>query len=333
MPILESYAQSTNEKTETGTQDSFNTSSIITTIVLTPIAGVIGYLLKRYFVNRDFEFQQKVEHDNWLYEQFNPLALDYYVPLAKFAFDAINSIGKAVEVLTNDDSINIAYFNTCLFLSKYTDFKNSKGANFLFKTREFEQEAITAMRAILSSLPFNDLDIISINKKMQNQKKPANQFAGHEYHVFRNWLTSENCRLSVNLVMDRLNYLQKILDTGGEEIAHPDAFDDSNRPIKIIPPMPEDDIFYIYSSNTKYVQRGDTVAIIGSGFLHDRVSYSFFIGARELRTMQKNDDIIHLQIPNDIPVGIYDVFARFNVSRFGHIDSNQTIGIPLTVSN
>src|SRR3989442_10953604 len=209
MPILASYAQSTKEKTETGTQDSFSTSSIITTIVLTPTAGVVGYLLKRYFVNRDFEFQQKIEHDNWLYEQFYPLSLDYYVPLAKFAFDAVNSIAKAVAVPTNEGSINIAYFNMCLFLSKYTDFKNSKGANFLFKTRKFEQEAITAMSAILSSLPFDDLNVAKIHENMQKyNKKMTRRFRDHEYEVFRNWLTSVNCPLSINLVMQKLDYLQ-----------------------------------------------------------------------------------------------------------------------------
>jgi hypothetical protein len=335
IPIFpSSFGDQTDNKTTNDSQNSFSVSTIITTIVLTPTAGAIGYLLKRHFVKNDLKFQQNIVHENWLYEQFYPLALDYYVPLAKLSFDAVNSIARAVAAPNNEISITMAYFNINLFLSKYTDFKNSKGANFLFKTRKLEQEAITATSAILSCLPFNDLDVAKIHENMQKySKKIPTQFHGHEYDVFRNWLTSGNCPLSINLVMRKLDYLQQILDTGGEEIAHPELFNDNDEVIKIIPPMPEDDIFYLLSSTTKYTGRGDTIAVIGEGFTHQRVTYRFFLGGNELNIVEKTNNFIRLQIPNDINVGIYDIFARFSVSRFGGTDTADTIGIPITITN
>lgn len=309
----------------------FDYSEAITAIIVAPLGALVGYMLKRYFVNKDFEFQQKVEHQHWLLQQFSPLTSEYYVPLAKFAFDSFTNIERS-QSAKNVQSIEVAYYHTCLFLSKYVSFKNEKGANFLFKNRTYEEEAIITISAILSSLPFDDQDLITIHDHMTTSKTifTNTHYTGITFVKFKSWVLSDDCKESRKFIIDQLFYIQRILDQGGEEIAHPKLIDSSNLVIKSR--EKEDDIFYILSSSTKIATIGDKVQIFGGGFKEDRVTYEFYIGNNVVGTKKNSisDNVIEFTIPQNLS-GSYDIFSKFTVLRWQRIDTDYTIRIPIHI--
>ena len=309
----------------------FDYSEAITAIIVAPVGGLVGYILKRHFVNSDFKFQQKVEHQHWLLQQFNPLVSEYYVPIAKFAFDASTNIFRA-HSSKNPQAIKNGYYHTCLFISKYVSFKNNKGANFLFKDREYEQEAIIAIRATLASLPFDDQDIIIIHKQITDTKTIFEDvnYSGSVFDKFSNWVLSDHCDRSINLVIKKLDYLQRILDQGGEDISHPELIDKSKSILSIN--AKDDDVFFILFVSTKVANCGDTIQVYGGGFIHDRVKYDLYVGNQKITNRNiPNNDLAEFVIPNNIDSGIYDIYAQFMVKRWGKEDHEETIGIPIQI--
>ena len=332
-PILIIFLVSFNYAFAEGdqTKDVFDYPEIITAIIVAPLGGLVGYVLKRHFVNKDFEFQQKIERQHWLLQQFSPLSSEYYVPLAKFAFDSFTHIERS-QSAKNLQSVEIAYYHTCLLLSKYISFKNERGANFLFINSDYEGEAIITIRAILSSFPFDDQDLITIHNHITTSKSifTNTHYKGITYDKFKSWILSDNCVESRKFIIEQLFYFQRILDQGGEEIAHPRLIDKSNLIIKSR--EKDDDIFYILSSSAKKATAGDKIQIFGGGFKEDRVTYDFYIGNNVVATKKDsiNNNVIEFTIPNNL-LGSYDIFSKFKVLRWQRIDKEDTIGIPIHI--
>ncbi|MFZ0184669.1 MAG: hypothetical protein WAL88_07540 [Nitrosotalea sp.] len=329
IPIIISYAEAsdnkTDNKTDNTTKNNFDVPPIITTLILTPIAGVIGYLLKQYFVNRDFVFQQKIEHHHWLLQQIHSFAEKYYTPMAKFAWDSLQTISIS-STSKNKHDIVIAYDNLSMFLAKYLEFKRTVGANFLFRDRAYENPVIKKIQAILTAIPFDELDLdqIAIDVTKSNNKLTIFPHNHSAYKYFESWIKSEYCKKSRDLLITKLFELQDILDDQGERISSPDYFLNSKSKESI--PTSSNDIFWILYANTKYVHPGDDLFVYGEGF-DSNPKYDFILGNLSLNIVTKNKDYVQLKIPDKIDTGTYDLYARFASNG----STDETIGIVIHV--
>jgi len=332
IPISYSYSQ---EQDESNSESADKPKEVLLKDVLgwifvpvgTLFGGIIGFLIKRHFNKKDLIEEKRLEHRNWLLRQFNPMAESYYVPLAKFAFDAYNAI-KIATTSQDQRAIRTAFQNICIFLTKYIEFKNEKGANFLFHNRNNEQIAIGKFQAILNGLPFDLLMINKIALEMGvNDHKFVTEYTNQEfYDYFKKWIISKHCNKSRQLVLEKLFDLQIILDLSGEEISHGESFQYS---LKILDPKKyvaskQNDPFYIISTNKKSIQKEEPLFIFGKGLDNKKITYNFYIDDKKLDVEVHNDENVKLKIPNTIDDGTYDVFAKFKKPEE---NEDETIGL------
>lgn len=313
----------------TGTENEpFNYFAWIAGIIGTIGGGSGGYLLNRYFVNKDFEFQKQIEHEKWLLQRFNNLADTYYVPLAKFSFDARSNISRAI-ISKDPLAIKVAYYHVALFLTKYLEFKNTIGANFLLKPQSAENEAIISIRAILGLLPFDDLDLIKIENdvKKSNMSFSEQHFKRNTFKYFKNWIESDHCYKSRQLILDKLNQLQGLLDATSEQINHPEVA--RKEIVKISPAKNYDSPFYILFSSTKHIKKNESIVLFGGFELDKLQTCGFFIGQTQLTIESIDNDTVRLRMPNGINNGVYDVIGTFIISQTGN--SDETVGIPINI--
>jgi len=275
--------------------------------------------------------EKQLEHRNWLLKQFNPTAESYYVPLAKFAYDAHGAIKNAVAS-QDPRAINIAFQNTCVFLAKYMEFKNEKGANFVFYDGTDEQIAIGKAQAVLNGVPFDPLMINKIACEMSEQThKFLTEYANEEmYGYFEKWITSRHCSKSKQLVLEKLFDLQLILDLKGEEILQgklPSRLNISNPKKYVSEKLTEG--FYIISADKKTARKGSPLFIFGKGLDDEKTSYGFYVGDKKVDVELCTDEYVKIIIPNNIEDGTYDVFAKFKNQGV----EGETIGLAVHINS
>lgn len=317
--------------------------AILTGIIIAGVsagfAGLATSIVKIFFVRKNFKFEQNVlsekrqheklvEHQHWLFQKMHSLAEKYYIPLAKFAWDAMQNISIS-STSKNKQAIDIAYNDISLFLRKYTDFKITVGANYIFLDREFERPAINKAQAILTGLPFDEMDIdkIVLNASQSEKKYQQTLTTGIPYKHFSQWIKSDFCSRSRMLVKKKLNEFQKILDEQGERISSPDYFDQKNKKEPEQSSTPDVNIWISYLSS-KICHPGQEIFVYGNGFEDSSYKYKFYL-KEELVPFQKlNNNTIKISIPKEIPKGTYDLYARGNRS-----DENEfeTIGIAVHI--
>lgn len=322
---------------ESDNSDDNPTQTDILGWVLVPfgvlVGGLVGYFIKRTFVKQDVQFQEQIEHEHWLLQQFNKLAETHYFPLAKFSKDAGTNIEKA-SISHEEKAIKISYYHFGIFLKKYFEFKKSTGANFLFRNRETETKAIQKFGGVLIGLPFDDFELKNMLEDMfaQGDKFNDSCFSKNEFTIFNNWITTDNCTRSRSLVIEKLKNLAQLLDAGSEEISHPELYRTNLKKENSIA-QDHDEIFWILYLSKKTAKSGDTLIVFGNGFKNPYVTFDFFIGNMLfLRVINKTDRYIELKIPERLASGIYDVYANFKVERW-YKPQEDTIGIPLKIVN
>jgi hypothetical protein len=307
---------------------------IALSIILFPvIAGLVEYFIKRSFVKRDFESEQRIQHSTWLLQHIHSVVTEYYLPLANYGALAKGNIEKASISKVSSD-IQSAYYNTALYLGKIVEFERSIGGNFLFIEQRSENLAKTSSLEIESSLPFDRRDIDEIAKEVNKKKdKVLNEprFRSIHFNSFSSWIKSENCENSRRQVEEKLEQFFKLLDTEGERALQPEYFmrykqSESERKVLEI----EKPLLTLNQISPKYAGRGDTVYIFGNGFRD--TAYQFYIGndvnmPLTHRVSNKND-YTELTIPMGIRVGTYDIFAVFK-NKAGY--DAQTIRIVIHI--
>lgn len=301
-------------------------------------AGLVTSLVKQFFIRKNFKFEQKVlaeklryekdvEYEHWQFQKMHLLAEKYYVPLAKFSWDAMQNISIS-STSKNNQAIDIAYNAIALFLSKYLDFKKTVGANYLFKDPQFEEGAIGKTQAILTGLPFDEIDIekIVLNVSQSEKEIKQNPTSGIPYNHFLQWIMSDFCNQSRELVTKKLNEFQRILDQQGERISQP--VDHVPRDNAESNPTSTSDVnIWISYLSSKVCQPGQEIFVYGNGFNDTTYSYKFYI-EKEVSHEKLNDNMIKISIPTDIVKGTYDLYAK--VTKQGRSEFN-TIGIPIHV--
>ena len=338
IPISHSYSQ---EQIEDNAQQSptkpkevslKNVLGWICVPIGTAAVGITIFWIKRYFNKRDLLYEKRLEHRNWLLQQFNPMAESYYVPLAKFAHDAHAAIRNA-SVSQDQRSIQIAFQNTCVFLTKYIEFKNAKGANFVFRNRDNEHIAIGKVQAILNGFPF---DLLMLNKIALEMNKLTHKFITEYknqefYEYFEKWITSRHCNKSRQLVLEKMWQLQLILDLSGEEISHGKMLQSLNisDPQKYVTTK-QNDPFYTISTNKKSIRKEESLFVFGKGFDNEKINYDFYVGDKKIDVEFRADESVKLKIPSDIEDGTYDVFAKFK-NQEGIED--ETIGLAVHINS
>ncbi|MCE2506720.1 MAG: hypothetical protein J4F36_09715 [Nitrosopumilaceae archaeon] len=301
--------------------------------IMTTAGGIIGFLIKRHFNKRDLVYEKRLDYENWLLKQFNPMAESYYVPLAKFAYDAHAAIGTAA-VSQDQRAIKIAFQNTCVFLTKYMEFRYEKGANFVFHSRENEYIAIGKVQAILTGIPF---DLLMLDKIALEVGKGTPKFVTEYdnekfYDYFEKWITSKHCNKSRQLVLERLWELQTILDLSGEEIYQGKKLQqilNIQDPKKYIATKQKDS-FYILSTSKKTTQKEESLFVFGRGFDNEKIKYDFYIGDKKMDVEVHTEGHVKLKIPSDIEDGTQDVFAKFK-NQEGIED--ETIGLVVHINS
>lgn len=322
---------------ESDNSDGNPTQTDILGWVLVPfgvlVGGLVGYFIKRTFVKQDVQFQEQIEHEHWLLQQFSKLAETHYFPLAKFSKDAGTNIEKA-SISHEEKAIKISYYHFGIFLKKYFEFKKSTGANFLFRNRETETKAIKKFGGVLLGLPFDDFELKNMLEDMFAQSGKFNDscFSKNEFTIFNNWITTDNCTRSRSLVIEKLKNLAQLLDNGSEEISHPELYRTNLKKENSIA-QDHDEIFWILYLSKKTAKSGDTLIVFGNGFTNKYVKFNFFISKTSIKKItKKTEKYIEFKIPDDQTAGIFDVYAKFKVKRwYGTLE--DTIGIPLKVTS
>ena len=305
--------------------------TIIISIITTSFGGVTAYFIKRHFINKDTEYQKSIDHQHWLLQQMHSHASKHYGPLAKESWVAEQTIGIASQSKKQTD-IDIAFDSLNVFLKKYIDFKNETGANFLFRERDWENQAIRTMQSILLSLPYDKKDVDTITCYLALKQSAIGLPTSGELAIafkklktyFKDWIESEHCKESLKMTMAKLFRFGSILDRQGELISHPDLI---KKHYDLPQQKEEQDKFWILYSSVKYVKKGETVFVFGRGLDDlDNVSYQFFLGAHELHNIgERKDNVVQLQLPTELPPGAYDIYAKFSASDGSF--TGTTIGI------
>ena len=319
IPISHSYSQEQNE--DDIQQPSAKPREILLENVLgwddfaigAMVGGIVVFMIKRYFNKKDLAFGMRLEYENWLQKQFNPMAGSYYVPLAKLAYDAHNTI-KIAAVSQEQHAIKIAFQNTCVFLTKYMEFKYKKGANFVFRSRDNEEIPIKKIRAILNGIPFDLLMLDKIALEVgKSRPKFVTEYNNQEfYDYFERWITSKYCSRSRQLVLEKLWDLQLILDLSGEEIYQGEKIKKvSNESDSKYVAKKQDELFYILSTSKKIIQKEEALFVFGGGFDNKKIIYDFYTGDKKMDMKFHTDEYVKIKIPNDVKDGTYDVFAKF----------------------
>lgn len=310
-----------------GLKMPFDITIIVSGLIIMPFGTLLIYLLKRQFLKKDLEFEKELEHEKWLSQQLTFLVPKFYSPLTKYAMNYYNEM-ECTDKSKNNQSIKTAYYHICLFFSKYISFKNEQGANFILLNRDYEEQVINTITAILRYVPFEYMNIISIHNFTENKIFDQENFSGEIFEKFNSWVKSENCDKSKKLVNEKMLYLKSILDHESEIIIHPKLKNKSN-PIEK-PKLKDDNIFYILYSSVKSSKRGKKVQIYGGGFTHNKVEYDFYIG--DTRIEIDKDDVVELSIPMNFDLGTFDIYSKFTVNRGGRKYNDTTIGIPIYIN-
>ena len=289
------------------------------------IPGIIIFLFKRYFINKDFENRQKIEHSSWLLKQSHSFAKEHYVLLTRHLKDSCESFVQAKNS-KNDIIIKTTYEYLVTFIKKYDLFKKETGANFLFIDRKNEIKAIKKMQSLFFTLPFDDKDIKSIVENKST--RPLSSFT--------NWIKSDNCTNSQKIVKDRLYELWTLLDKESDKIMQHKQFLEHNKEQKKKEckntvkknkeikkknkncekqmKIQNDDLFYIHKVEPRYVGFERKVLIFGKGFKTENITYDIKIKDQKLETIKIHDTVIEITIPNLLSSGTYDITADFKLN-------------------
>ena len=305
--------------------------------ILIPVGGMIsilvGHTLKRSFIKHDMDYRKQLQHQNWLLQRLYDLSSNYYFPLAKFANDAASSIEKtSISPKTKSIPITFNYFG--IFMKKYFEFKSATGANFLFRNRTLEEYAIKKFNSLLIVLPFNFLELNDMITCMfdNSGKFNPNSLKLDYYNWFEIWIKSVHCINSRNIVTEKLKDLYCTLDHEGENISHPEAYENQNK--KIPSYRSTHGKFWIIDLDTKSAKSGDDLIVYGNGFNDTNVKYDFFIGdSKILKIFKKTNTFVIFKIPEKLNYGVYDVYAKFKIKNCGKNDHDNTIGIPLKINS
>lgn len=303
--------------------------STLSIYILTAVSsGIIIYFLKRSFVNQDKIKEKDLEHQRWLLQYLHKLAIDYYFPLAKFAYDAQINIKRASK-FKETKSIQIAFYHISLFINKYFEFKEKTGANFLFKNQSSEDIAIKKFDAIFIGLPFDEIELKKmIAETFDNGKFNPISLKQNNYKWFESWI--KNCTRSCYLIEKKLEDLEHSLNTESEIISHPESLREQIELRSSQKPLFD---FYIIGINTKLARLGETIFVFGEGFDNEYIDYEFYIDNVCISNiLYKNKNYVKFNIPKKIDEGVYDIYARFKVKRW-FINYEYTIGIPLKIKN
>lgn len=296
------------------------------TVVIAAITSGFGsaaaYGLKRYFLKKDIEHQKQLDHSNWLLQQMHSSAEKYYFPLAKFSLETKTAISIASASKRNEDIEN-AYYKLAVLISKYLEFKENTGANFIFKNNKgAADKAINKTQAVFVSLPFDALDLNEIQREYlaSKENKKSFEYTSKSYCSFKNWIKSDKCQRSRDNAMMKLFELQQILDNQGERISNPDFVNKLDSEDEVS--SSEEARFWILRSSTKYAKQGDEIFVFGYGF-NEEIPYKFHIHDQELQQLNKFKNAIRLKLPDSIPPDTYDVYSTFEIDE----KTYETIGL------
>lgn len=318
-----------DEKSENG----ISTEELITIAgwILAPILGLVGYGIRLYMDRTNIQFAKDIEHEEWLLQKFHPLAEKYYFPLARFSFETYTSMKHASK--SHDKGvIDKTYLNFGLFIAKYINFKNETGGNFLFRIRTRETLAIQKIRALLRIIPFDDIQINQIANEVnaKGSKFSYGVYWPSNYNIFSKWISSPNCKRSIESVIEKFYSIADNLDQGSEEISHPklkSSFSKDTRNPVIFDPSQ----FYILSPNPKNVFPEEKVIIYGNGFLNELNKFEFYLGGHKIPFKIINDEYVELVIPH-IDSGLYDIYAKFYKHTFaGKTDEEESVGLAVNI--
>lgn len=313
-------------------------------IAITAIISGIVFLLKRYFTKSDFEQQQNLQHSLWLMKKNHTIASEHYVPIAKYAYEAMFTIKDASKSKTEQD-IQSAYYYLFIFLGKYVQLEMISGANFLFMTGFKEEEAVKKIHAIMVMLPFTRTDINKIATEFNTLNGNFNNidFKSELFIFFKQWVTSNNCERSIRIIREKLNELQKLLDNESEKLLQAEKFlsdrkikkSNSNRKqhflnyeqkyLKKLNQTKNQINFHIIHLSPKHVKREEFVFVFGSGFTQN--NYRFNLNDIPILVSVLDDTLITFRIPASINPGTYDLYATFTEDE----QDLETIGLVLHI--
>ncbi|HEX7034055.1 MAG TPA: hypothetical protein VF172_13735 [Nitrososphaera sp.] len=300
-----------------GALNSFQTSPLISVLVLAPLGGFIAFILQRQFSKKDFESQQKIQHRTWLLQTLHSLANKYYIPLSKFGFEAHRAIDLAA-VSKDDEGIKKAYYYFSIFIAKFTEFEREAGANYLFLQRQEEQRAIGLHQAIGVLSPINQDDINTITKTIiikDGETTSLPDYDSRAFQSFSNWIKSDHCGRSRSWMIRQLRTYSLLLDRQGERISQPDYF------MSTAAETPEakggNEEFWITHHTPFYVKKNEGVVVQGHGFKNQNITYTFKIGELTPQIEVISDEALKVIIPQEIAKGAYDIYATFRADDIG----------------
>lgn len=306
-------------------------ATAIVTSIASVIIGIAAYIIKRVFIKKDFENQQKIEHSSWLLKKSHSFAEKYYVLLTRHLYDFDDNIRHAI-LSKNESTIKDTYDHLTEFLKKYNEFEKETGGNFLFIERSNEMEAIRKMQSFFFGLPFDSTDLKSI---IENNSTRS-------FDSFTNWIKSDNCSKSKNLVKERVSELWPLLDDESEKIMHYDYFLKFNkkRKIKKIKKtfkhifqkqgnIQTNNSFYIHKVEPKYAKAGEKVLVFGNGFKTENIHYDLKIKNFKMDKIIIDNTIVEGTIPNNISKGTYEIIADFKIND---VVGDEPMGLVIHVS-
>jgi len=307
---------------------------IALSIILFPIiAGLVEYFIKRSFVKRDFESEQRIQHSTWLLQHIHSVVTEYYLPLANYGALAKRNIENA-SISKGGSDTKSAYYYIALYLAKIVEFERTIGGNFLFIEPRSENTAKVSALEIESSLPFDRKDIDEIAKEVNKKKdKVLNEptFRSIHFNYFSSWIKSESCEFSRKQVQEKLEQFFKLLDNEGERALQPEYFmryRQSERQGKVL--EFERPLLTVNQISPKYTRPGEKIYVFGNGF--SGTQYKFYIGndlsVALTHTTSNRNDYVELMIPAGIRIGAYDIFAVFK-DKVGN--NAQTIRIVIHI--
>ena len=312
-------------------------------IAVTAVISGIAFFLKRYFTKNDFEQQQNLQHSLWLMQKNYTIASEHYVPLAKYAYEAMFKI-KNASISKTEQDIQSAYYYLFIFLGKYVQLEIISGANFLFITGLKEEEAVRKIHAIMVMLPFirTDINKIATEFNTLNGNFANINFKSNSFVFFKQWVTSNNCNRSIQTIREKLNELQKLLDNESEKILQAEKFlsvrkikkptnqkqsflNYEQKYLKKINQTENQTNFHIIHLSPKYIKKGESIFVFGGGFAQK--NYCFKLNNKSICVSVLDDTTITFPIPTSINSGTYDLYATFGENG----KDSETIGLVLHI--
>jgi len=285
---------------------------ILTAIITSIASAIIGFaifLIKRVLNKKDFEHQQNIAHSLWLIKKLHNIAEKHYVILTRHLIYAEEAI-KNAEIAHDNDILKTAYDRIKDLVKTYHKFEIDTGANILFIEREVENEVIGKIQSLFLSLPFDKQDYQNIKKDSDDRAKQS----------FENWIKSNHCPKSKELVKKRLSELRILFDDQTEKILHHEYFLKSRKKkhfsnfLRKKSQIPDDN-FYIHKLTPKYVKKTEKVMIFGKGFQNENITFSLFLNDNSLEKTVKGDQLVEIIVPDAIPEGTYEITATFSHNK------------------